>query len=70
MKELWRATRWPLSALAVAGLLFVVAVVLDARPPGTAHELSLTIGAPALLLAVLALLWLLGALAVHWRKLR
>lgn len=70
MNGLWRSTRWPLCAVAAAVVLVGIAVVLDAAPPGTAHELSLTVGAPALVLLALAVLWLLGSLVVHWRKRR
>ena len=54
-----RALRWPLALLAVAGLLILVAVLLD-------NEMSLTIGAPALtVLLPLAVLWLAVAFVLY-----
>ena len=43
--DLWRAVRWPLLVLAVAGLAVAVAAALDQTE---AREWALTIGGPAL----------------------
>lgn len=70
MNGLWRSTRWPLCAVVTTGALVGIAAVLDAAPPGTAHELALTVGAPGLVLLILAVLWLLGSLAGYARRRR
>lgn len=58
--DLWRAVRWPLLVLAVAGLGIVVANALD-RTSG--REWALTIGGPALtVLLPVGLVWLVVAL--------
>ena len=65
---LWRAVRWPVTAIALAGLLVAAAFVLDTGS-GTARDYALVVGAPALyLLLPLALLWLVVALVVHARR--
>jgi di/tricarboxylate transporter len=52
--DLWRAVRWPLLVLAVAGL--AVAVALDQTE---AREWALTIGGPALVVLLpIGLIWL------------
>jgi hypothetical protein len=62
-RGLWRAVRWPLLVLMVAGVGIVVATVLD-RTAG--NEWSLTIGAPALtVLLPVGLVWLVVAVIVY-----
>jgi len=57
--DLWRAVRWPLLVLAVAGLGIGVAAALDRT---AAREWALTIGGPALaVLLPVGLGWLLAA---------
>jgi hypothetical protein len=54
--DLWRAVRWPLLVLAIAGLGIVVASVLDRT---AAREWALTIGGPALVVLLpVGLVWL------------
>ena len=54
--DLWRAVRWPLLVLAVAGVAIAVAAVLDQTD---AREWALTIGGPALVVLLpVGLLWL------------
>jgi hypothetical protein len=58
-----KAIRWPLLALAVAGLGIGVAVALDRT---AAREWALTIGAPALtVLLPVGLIWLVVAVIRH-----
>jgi hypothetical protein len=58
--DLWRAVRWPVLVLAVAGLGIVVASALDRT---AAREWALTIGGPALtVLLPVGLVWLVVAL--------
>jgi hypothetical protein len=57
--DLWRAVRWPLLVLAIAGLGIGLAAVLDRT---AAREWALTIGGPALtVLLPVGLVWLLVA---------
>lgn len=57
---LWRAVRWPLLTLAIAGLGIGVATALDRT---AAREWALTIGSPALtVLLPVGLVWLVVAL--------
>jgi hypothetical protein len=58
--DLWRAVRWPLLTLAIAGLGVGVAAALDRT---AAREWALTIGGPALtVLLPVGLVWLAVAL--------
>jgi hypothetical protein len=58
--DLWRAARWPLLTLAIAGLGVGVATALDRT---AAREWALTIGGPALtVLLPVGLVWLVVAL--------
>jgi hypothetical protein len=62
-RNLWRAVRWPLLVLAVAGVGIGVAAVLDQT---AAREWALTIGGPALtVLLPLGLVWLLVAVVMY-----
>jgi hypothetical protein len=62
-RSLWRAARWPVLLLAIAGVGIVVAAVLDRT---AAREWALTIGAPALLVLLpIGVVWLL-AVVVLW----
>jgi len=62
-RNLWRAVRWPLLVLAVAGVGIGVAAVLDHT---AAREWALTIGGPALtVLLPLGLVWLLVAVVMY-----
>jgi len=61
--DLWRAVRWPLLLVVVAGVGIAAAAVLDRTD---AREWALTIGAPALtVLLPLGVLWLLVAVVVY-----
>ncbi len=54
--DLWRAVRWPVLVLAVAGLAIAVAAALDGTD---AREWALTIGGPALVVVLpIGLIWL------------
>jgi hypothetical protein len=54
--DLWRAVRWPLLVLAVAGLAIAIAAALDRTD---AREWALTIGGPALVVVLpIGLVWL------------
>jgi hypothetical protein len=58
-RDLWRAVRWPLLVLAIAGVGIGVATALDRT---TAREWGLTIGGPALtVLLPVGLVWLVVA---------
>jgi hypothetical protein len=58
-RDLWRAVRWPLLVLAIAGVGIGVATVLDRS---AAREWALTIGGPALtVLLPIGLVWLVMA---------
>jgi hypothetical protein len=58
-RALWRAVRWPLLVLAIAGVGIGVATVLDRT---AAREWALTIGGPALtVLLPVGLAWLVLA---------
>jgi len=58
-RDLWRAIRWPLLVLAVAGVGIVVAAAVDRT---VAREWALTIGGPALtVLLPVGLVWLVVA---------
>ena len=58
-RGLWRAVRWPVLVLVVAGLGIGVAAVLDRT---AAREWALTIGGPALVVLLpVGLVWLLAA---------
>jgi hypothetical protein len=60
--SLWRAVRWPLALLVIAGVAIATATVLDQFK----NELSLTIGAPALtVLLPVGLVWLVVAVIVY-----
>jgi hypothetical protein len=62
-RHLWRAVRWPLLVLAVAGLGIGGAAVLDQT---AAREWALTIGGPALtVLLPLGLVWLVVAVIMY-----
>jgi len=62
-RDLWRAVRWPLLVLVVAGAAIIAAAVLDRT---AAREWALTIGGPALTVVLpIGLLWLLVALVRH-----
>jgi hypothetical protein len=55
-RDLWRAVRWPLLVLAIAGVGIGVATALDRT---AAREWALTIGGPALtVLLPVGLVWL------------
>ena len=61
--SLWRAVRWPLLVVLVAGVAIAAAALLDRT---SARELALTVGAPALTVLLPAgLAWLAVALVVH-----
>ena len=61
--DLWRAVRWPLLVLAVAGLAIAVATALDQTE---AREWALTIGGPALVVLLpIGLIWLAVAVIRH-----
>jgi hypothetical protein len=61
-RGLWRAVRWPLLVLLIAGVAVVVAIVLDRT---ASREWALTIGAPALtVLLPVGLVWLVVAVIV------
>ena len=58
--DLWRAVRWPLLILAIAGLGIGAAVALDRT---AAREWALNIGGPALVVLLpIGLVWLVVAL--------
>jgi hypothetical protein len=58
-RDLWRAVRWPLLVLAIAGVGIDVAAALDRT---AAREWALTIGGPALtVLLPIGLAWLVLA---------
>ena len=60
---LWRAVRWPLLVVAVAGLAIAVAAALDQTD---AREWALTIGGPALVVLLpIGLIWLAVAVIRH-----
>jgi hypothetical protein len=62
-RGLWRAVRWPLLVLLIAGVAVVVAIVLDRT---ASREWALTIGAPALtVLLPVGLAWLVVAVVVY-----
>jgi hypothetical protein len=62
-RSLWRAIRWPLLLLVVAGAGIAVAAVLDRT---AVREWALTIGAPALtVLLPVGLVWLLVAVVLY-----
>lgn len=65
--DLWRTVRWPLLVLAIGGVGFGVATVLDRTVPGTAlGELSLPIGAPSLFILLPGgLVWLVVAVIIY-----
>ena len=61
--DLWRAVRWPVLVLAVAGLAIAVAAALDRTD---AREWALTIGGPALVVVLpIGLIWLAVAVIRH-----
>ena len=67
-RDLWRAVRWPLLVLAIAGVGIGVATVLDRS---AAREWALTIGGPALtVLLLVGLAWLVVAVIRHVVKSR
>jgi hypothetical protein len=67
-RDLWRAVRWPLLVLAIAGLGIGVATALDRT---AAREWALTIGGPALtVLLPVGLVWLAVAVIVYVVKRR
>jgi hypothetical protein len=67
-RDLWRAVRWPLLVLAIAGLGISVATALDRT---AAREWALTIGGPALtVLLPVGLVWLAVAVIVYVVKRR
>jgi hypothetical protein len=60
---MWRAVRWPLLVLAIAGMGIGVATVLDRT---ARSEWALTIGAPALtVLLPIGLVWLVAAIIIY-----
>jgi hypothetical protein len=62
-RDLWRAVRWPLLVLAIAGLGIGVAAALDRT---AVREWALTIGAPALtVLLPVGLVWLVVAVIIY-----
>jgi hypothetical protein len=62
-RSLWRAIRWPLLLLVIAGAGIAVAAVLDRT---AAREWALTIGAPALtVLLPVGVVWLLAAVVLY-----
>lgn len=62
-RGLWRAVRWPLLVMVLAGVGVGVAAVLDQT---AGREWALTIGAPALtVLLPVGLVWLVVAVIVH-----
>jgi hypothetical protein len=62
-RGLWRAVRWPLLVLLIAGAGLGVAAVLDRTAD---REWALTIGGPALtVLLPVGLVWLAVAVVVH-----
>jgi hypothetical protein len=61
-RGLWRAVRWPVLVLAVAGVGIGIAAVLDRT---ASREWALTIGAPALtVLLPVGVVWLVVAAVV------
>jgi hypothetical protein len=60
--ELWRSARWPLLVLGIAGLALGIATALDRTP---AREWALTLGAPALLVLPIGLVWLIVVIVAH-----
>ena len=67
-RDLWRAVRWPLLVLAIAGVGIGVAAALDRT---AAREWALTIGGPALtLLLPIGLVWLVVAVVRYVVKSR
>jgi hypothetical protein len=68
-RTVWRAVRWPTAALATSLALLVIGFVLDALPPGRAHEMALVFGGPALtVLLPLSLLWLVASIVLYARR--
>ena len=66
--DLWRAVRWPLLVLAIAGVGIGVATALDRT---AAREWALTIGGPALtVLLPVGLVWLVVAVGIYAVKRR
>ena len=66
--DLWRAVRWPLLVLAIAGVGIGAATALDQT---AAREWALTIGGPALtVLLPIGLVWLAVAVIRHLAKRR
>jgi hypothetical protein len=66
--DLWRAVRWPLLVLAIAGVGIGVATALDRT---AAREWGLTIGGPALtVLLPVGLVWLVVAVGIYAVKRR
>jgi hypothetical protein len=66
--DLWRAVRWPLLVLAIAGVGIGVATALDQT---AAREWALTIGGPALtVLLPIGLVWLAVAVIRYVAKRR
>jgi len=62
-RGLWRAVRWPLLVLVIAGVGIGVATVVDRTD---AREWALTIGGPALtVLLPVGLVWLVVAVIVY-----
>lgn len=62
-RGLWRAVRWPLLVLMLAGLGIGVATVLDRTANS---EWALTIGAPALTVLVpIGVVWLVVAVIIY-----
>ena len=62
-RDLWRAIRWPLLVLAVAGVGIGLATVLDRT---VAREWALTIGGPALtVLLPVGVVWLVVAVIIY-----
>ena len=58
-RDLWRAIRWPLLVLAVAGVGIGLATLLDRT---VAREGALTIGGPSLIVLLpVGLVWLVAA---------
>ena len=67
-RDLWRAVRWPLLVLAIAGLGIGVSAMLDRT---AAREWALIIGGPALtVLLPVGLLWLVVAVISYVVKRR
>jgi hypothetical protein len=71
-RTVWRAVRWPVVALVTTLVLLQIGLVLDTMPPGSAREMALVIGGPALtVLLPLSLVWFIASLLRYrWQRQR